>query len=197
MNRSDSWSESALFHAYWDDGLLDLLAGLALLLIGLGWQSRLGILAILQAPLWTMLWFPLRQRIVEPRAGYVAFCQARQQRSTKSTMLTAAVGLVALGLVLLGLKVLMDRGTAAGVMEWVAGLPALIIAVMCVMAAILTSAQRFYLYTVLSLAAAVTAAAFSWHPGASLAAIGAVVAASGAWLLARFLRDSRGFVDPG
>ena len=42
MFPSKNWSESTLFQSFWDDGLLDLLAGLALLLAGLGWQTSLG-----------------------------------------------------------------------------------------------------------------------------------------------------------
>lgn len=195
MDSPGPWSENALFREYWDDGLIDLLAGLALLIAGLGWQSRFGVLAILQAPLWTVLWQPLRQRIVEPRAGYVAFCRARQRRNTRGGAMAVAAGLVALALVVLGLNGWVGRSAETAAIEWAAGLPALIIATMGVLAALLTSARRFFLYAAVSLIAAVAAAGFSWHPGMALTAVGVVVTAGGAWLLTRFLRESRNFVE--
>lgn len=193
MSASKTWSESILFQSFWDDGLLDLLAGLALLLAGLGWQTRLGALAVMQAPLWVALWLPLRRTLVDSRAGYVKFSLQRRRSNARSLAVALLLGLACLALIALGLAWLPGQQVEAGRWAPVAGLPALIVAGGTAVAAVLTGAKRFYLYGLLIIALAVITVAFAWEPGWPIAGGGGVMTACGAWLLFRFLRDSRAF----
>lgn len=195
MSPSKTWSESILFQSFWDDGLLDLMAGLALLLAGLGWQTDLGALAVLQAPLWVALWLPLRRALVDPRAGYVGFSLQRRRSNARGLAVALLLGLACLALTVFGLAWLPGHQPAPGRWTPAAGLPALIVAAGAAVAALLTGANRFYLYGLLIIALAVITVALAGEPGWPLAGGGGVMTACGAWLVFRFVRDSRAFTD--
>jgi len=188
-------TESGLFSVYWDDGLLDLVCGLALLAMGCGWLIGLGAFAVIQAPLWTVLWAPLRQRVIEPRAGYVEFSRAQRQRTGHGLRL--ALGL---GIAVFVLAALIGVGVRSGQLrldspDLVAGLPAALIAVAAVLAALLTGARRFYAYAVVLMAGAAATSAAGWSPALPITVAGIVVSVSGAILVVRFIRSSRRFQE--
>jgi hypothetical protein len=193
MTPAHNLSEADLFRAWWDDGLLDLLCGMALLVTGLGWESRLGALAVVQAPLWIVLWAPLRRRLVEPRAGFVRFSLARRRRKTRSLWWSLLLG-VALLAVFAALAVLArQRGAGPSLAQAVDGLPALLVAVAAVLAGLLTGARRFQTYALLLVAAAFLTVYFAAGPALPLVGVGAVAVGCGAVLLAWFLHSNRDF----
>jgi len=190
-----TFTESELFSVYWDDGLLDLLCGLALLATGCGWLIGLGAFAVIQAPLWTVLWTPLRQRLIEPRAGYVEFSRAQRQRTGHELGLT-----LGLGIAVFVLAALIGVGVRSGQLrldfpDLVAGLPAALIAVAAVLAALLTGARRFYAYAVVLLACAAMTSAAGWSPAVPITVAGILVSVSGAVLFMHFIRSSRQFQE--
>lgn len=184
-------TERALFRSFWDDGLLDLLCGAALLLTGLGWQGSLGALAVIQAPLWIVLWMPLRRRIVEPRAGYVRFSLARQTRTTHGLRWMLALGLGLFALVAITALVVRERGALALLQQSVDALPAVLVAIAATLAAILTDAKRFHAYAVCLLAAGVVTVLFSLGPAFPLLVVASLAIVAGAALLTRFLNASQ------
>ncbi|MGD2129403.1 MAG: hypothetical protein PVJ33_01935 [Lysobacterales bacterium] len=187
-------TDTELFRTYWDDGLLDLLAGVALLVAGAGWATRLGALAVVQAPLWIVMWAPLRRSLVEPRAGYVRFTLARRARNTRKLIFTAALGALLLAFVTIAAQWV--RGMdGAGIGELHAALPAAIVATMAVLTAFLTGARRFLGYAALLFLLGTLAVKLDRGPALSLAVAGLVVALSGAVLLARFIRESRDYLE--
>ncbi len=188
-------TEPDLFRSYWDDGLLDLLSGLAVLGIGVGWAAGLGPLAALQPPLWVLLWTPLRRRIVEPRAGYVRFARSRRRRSARELGLTLVLGLTVLSLAVLAAAIVRSGGVTPLLGSLDAGIPALLVALPAGLAGLLTGARRFYAYALVLVAAAGAAALFPLGPALPLAAAGLVVAGTGAALLTRFLRASRAYQE--
>ncbi len=184
-----------LFRAYWDDGLVDLLFGGALLVTGIGWASDLGALAVVQAPLWVVLWAPLRKRFVEPRAGYVEFSMARRQRNTHALRWTVALGVGTL--VLFALVALLIPRPVEGELprRLVVGLPAMLVAIGVALAGVLMGAVRFGTYALgLALAAAFTVM-LSLAPDIPLVAGGLAVTGWGATLFARFMRSSREYEE--
>ena len=193
MMHDATLTESELFSVYWDDGLLDLLCGLALLATGCGWLIGLGPFAVVQAPLWVVLWTPLRQSLIEPRSGYVEFSRAHRQRTEHE--LGWAFGL---GIAVFVLVALIGVGVRSGQLrldspDLVAGLPAALIGVAAVLAALLTGARRFYAYAVVLLVCAAVTGAAGWSPAVPITVAGFVVTVSGAILVVRFIRSRRRF----
>lgn len=188
-------TETDLFRSYWDDGLLDILCGLAVLVTGLGWTGGLGPLAVVQAPLWIVLWPPLRHRIVEPRAGFVRFSLSRRQRTSRRLWQTAGLGLVALALTAAAIVVVPTRGPEPMLRSLSAGLPAVLVAVPASLAALLTGARRFLAYALVLVAGAVVTVVVEAGPAPPLTAAGLVAVGAGAGLLARFLRASREYLE--
>ena len=192
---SHASTESGLFRAYWDEGLLDLLFGIALVGMGLGWETRLGAFAVLFAPLLTVFWVPLRQKIVEPRAGYVRFSQARRKENTHRLALTLTLGFGALALVLLATHLVRARGAGADLAHLVAGLPAVLVAIGAVLAGVLTGARRFHVYATALVAVAALTILLGQGPALPLVVGGVVVLLSASVLLTRFIRASRDYLD--
>ena len=195
MVTAHTLSEPQLFRAYWDDGLLDLSAGAALLLIGIGWQTELGPLAVLQAPLWVVLWGPLRRRIVEPRAGFVQFSLERRRRTKRGLRWTLAAGVGMLAL-LLFTAVRFGRGDAGLAPSALApGLPGLLVAIPAGIAGVLTGARRFHAYGLALVATAALTVILDRGPELPFLVTGPLLLATGVVLMTRFLRDSRAYAD--
>ena len=192
--KTQSSIESGLFSAYWDDGLLDILFGCAVLVTGLGWTA-FGALAVVQAPIWITLWIPLRRAYVEPHAGYVRFSQSRRRRNTHNLALTLALGVGTLALV--GAAAFKLDGSDPGefATRWVVGLPALIVAVGAALASLLTGARRFFIYGLLLALCALVTVIASQEPEFSLIAAGIPIFIAGGVIFRRFLRNSRAFED--
>lgn len=188
-------TESDLYRSYWDDGLLDVLAGSALLVMGAGWAIGLGALAVIQAPLWVLLWVPLRRRLVEPRAGFVEFSRSRQAQVRRGLRQALADGLRALAIVVLLAILVRETGASASGREMIAGLPAVLVAAAAALAGALTSARRFYGYAVVLVVAAVATVLLDLGPAMPLVVASLVVIATGLSLIVSFVRGSREFLE--
>jgi len=191
MAKNTAFTEAGLFRSYWDDGLLDALAGLWVLLTGIGWLAGLNGLAGVHAPMWLLLWRPLRQQIVEPRAGFVRFSQSRRERSSHNLWLVLAIGVGILALVAGLLLVVGKTGPEDPATRLAGGLPALLVAVPATITGFLTGAGRFHVYAAILVAAAVLTAHLGLDPAPSLIAGGALIVTTGAVLLARFISARR------
>jgi len=187
MAHDRGFTEERLFRRSWDDGLLDVLSGLWLLLTGIGWLVGLGALAGLHAPFWLVLWQPLHHRIVEPRAGFVRFSRSRRGRTRRHLWLNLVVGVSLLALVL----VLRDPGPGGVLARLSPGLPALLVAIAAILMGVLTGAGRFHLYAAGLIGAAAVTAWLGLEPAPALIAGGVLVLTTGIWLLARFISASQ------
>lgn len=194
--RSQRSLESGLFASFWDDGLLDLLFGCAVLTAGLGWIG-LGAIAVLHVPIWITLWPPLRRAFVEPHGGYVRFSQARQKQTTHHLALTLALGLGSLalvGLVLFSTSLTSPPPANAG-QSWIAGLPALLVAIGASLAGALTQARRFFAYALLLVLCGLAILLTHREPELALVAGGLGILVGGALQFRQFRRDSQAFAD--
>jgi hypothetical protein len=182
--------EAALFHSYWDDGLLDILAGVGLLGVGVGWAVDLPVLGAVVPALLVPLWLPLRRRIVEPRVGFVEFSQARQHRVARGLYGALGLGVVVLVAALGSYFWIADFRQGSVATTLVPGLPAALLALLAVLTGLLTGAQRFGLYGVALVFAAAATILMNGGPAAPMLAGGGLVLCSGIALLVRFLADS-------
>jgi len=185
--------ESRLLTSFWDDGLLDILVGIGLLATGLAWAAGSVALAPVCAPILIVLWRPLRERIVEPRAGYVRFTVSRRRETRLNLLAVVAVGLGTLAVVMI-----LPFLTATGLIalpdgRWASAIPAGIVAFGLAMAAALTGATRFYWYAAGLVGLAQVFSTLMDRPEAPLIAGGTYVLLSGMVRLAKFIRQSADF----
>ncbi|MEJ2503911.1 MAG: hypothetical protein P8177_11470 [Gemmatimonadota bacterium] len=179
--------ETRLFQAYWEDGTLDLVGGVALAIIGLSYVLELHVLVGLVLPVALLVGWGIRRRVVEPRAGYVEFSRPRRERSERQL-----VGAFTVGLGLLAVVVLVAVRGVEGA-AFVDGLPAVLIAVGLGLVGWLTGSGRFGAYAALFLGLGAVTLLLGTAPGWPLVVGGAVVGLSGAVLFGRFLSASRRF----
>ena len=91
MFTSKNLVESRVVRMFWNDGLLDVLAGSGLVLMGVAWLFDLVPLGAIGPAILIPIWKPLRARFTEPRLGYVEFSDTQQRRNR--TFLAVAIGL--------------------------------------------------------------------------------------------------------
>lgn len=187
--------EARLFRTYWDDGLLDLVAGIAVLSIGIGWWFEWAVLAAVAPALIWPLWAPLHRKLIEPRAGYVEFSRRRQQHTRRSLLLAVLLGIGAFLLGIGAFVYVMHRGMDSPYVRIVPGIPAALLAGGALIGAQLTGARRFLGYGLALLAAAGLTAVFDLGPAAPMLFGGAVVTLCGLAMLVRFLRASARFEE--
>ena len=91
MFSTKSSVESKIVKMFWNDGLIDILAGMGVFLIGIAWQFNYVVLGAVAPALLVPLWKPLRQKITEPNLGLVEFSDRQQVRNR--SFLVVAIGL--------------------------------------------------------------------------------------------------------
>jgi hypothetical protein len=85
--------EERAYRSTWDDGILDLLLGLGLVLLGVLFRTDLaGLAGVFVAALLLPVWAAAKKLITEPRLGYVKFSEQRRARERGWSR-----GLIALG----------------------------------------------------------------------------------------------------
>ncbi|QDU68212.1 hypothetical protein [Engelhardtia mirabilis] len=178
-------TESRLFRAYWQDGVLDLLAGAALSAIGLGWIAGYPLAGVVVPPVAIATWPILRQRITRPRLGQVRFNARR-----RFDMSLGMIAVLSLGVLLCGLFVSRSKEGASyeALRSLAPGIPALLVAALGLSAAAALRLARLAAYSAVFVAAALVVATLDAEPGWALLAGGLVMLASGARLLAAFVR---------
>ncbi|MCO6436901.1 MAG: hypothetical protein J5J06_07425 [Phycisphaerae bacterium] len=179
--------EKRVFHAYWQDGLLDILAGVSVMAIGLGWL--LGVLvAGMGVPIVAIfVWGVLRRRVTEPRLGRVTFSDWRNRE-----MKLGMIAIVSLGIVLFGFvgTRIARGGPPTPLAQWFApAIPAFLLVLLCLSCAEALRLGRFVIHALAFATSGLIAAAVGIEPGWSLILAGAFVACWGVYMLKRFLRS--------
>lgn len=185
MTRTDLHAtEARVFRAYWQDGLIDLLAGASVVAIGVGWIAGFVLASVVVPPIALSLWPLLRRRITEPRLGRVRFNARRRFEMRHGLIAVASLGVVLLGV----FAERAWRGSHSSFVEWVApGIPALLLAALAVSSSVALRAPRFAGYAAGFVAAALVVSALDAEPGWSILAGGVIVTVTGARLLTTFL----------
>jgi hypothetical protein len=191
MNAVDLQSlEGRAYASRWEDGLLELFAGTALLLVGVAWLTPLaglgGIAPVLLIPFW-----PLARRVVtEPRAGYVEFSAARRSRERKTHVNLVVLGAFAFVLGVVAYFVMSgDVVERDGlIMMLVPTLPGLLLALGAIVVGWMLGLTRWFAFAGVLVLFALLGAYFDTNPGVYMAAAGAVLAGAGLAMLVRFLR---------
>ena len=179
--------ESRLFRHYWDDGLLDLFAGVAVVGIGIFWAFDLVALGAIVPAVLVPFWYPLRRALVEPRAGLVEFSDTRTGRNLRLGIGSALLGLAMLAVfTMLYFRVAPDPGTLLPLV--IAGVPAFLLGLLAAMAGLGLGLPRFLVYAGLLCVCGIGVVLADARPEVAMIAGGIMMVLSGAWLLGRFLR---------
>jgi hypothetical protein len=178
--------EKRLFQHYWDDGLLDLFVGLATLAVGLCWAFDLVAIGAVIPALLTPFWTLLRRKLVEPRAGLVEFSDSRVSENRKMLIYSIILGLGMFGTFLILHARVPDLGALPGLV--IPAVPALLLALLALIAGLWLGLPRFVGYAAAFCAAGIIVALADARPEIAFFAGAVVVLANGARLLTRFLR---------
>lgn len=186
MDKTFESLEHRAFHSFWNDGLLDLMLGLVLLVMGLAWWQDVAVLGAIFPPACVFMWRPLRRRLVEPRMGFVEFGEDRQlkTRSFRFGLTGFFAGAMVLGMLVF---LLWNNAVLRQPAEWIDGFPLVLLALPAAGFALFTGCRRFYFYAILLLASALSLVIQGIEPHAGLLASGVVITLSGAFVLTRFL----------
>jgi hypothetical protein len=182
-------------HHYHQDGLLDILAGLTVLLLGLSLFAGMPwLVAILPTTVFPT-WGATKRSLMAPRLGVTAFASA--QRAAAKSIKGILTGMTALGVVALLAGVIVFLGVESGQMSaWLHehiefGL-GLLGAALLSATGLMIRLTRFQIYAVLTTAifAAGNLAAGSWLDlqfSLLVALVGVMMSVSGVGLLIRFV----------
>jgi hypothetical protein len=191
--RSDLQSiERRTYLAYFDDGLIELVAGLVVVVFGLGMVFDEKLFFVFT---WmpVLLFWPLKRLLTFPRMGFVTFVPERRQRISHGLIRMLVAGLVALLVVSGALLLIRVDGFAArslpATYEWL--FLGTIMAVPLVLAAFFFEVARFIGYAALIFGAWLSAFLLAIEPGVPLVIAGASVLLFGLVFLTGFLLKYR------
>jgi len=189
MSESDlKDAERKTYLSYFDDGILDIVAGLPVLSFGLGMLFDATLLFIFTwLPI--ILFWPLKQAITLPRMGYVKFNPERRRKISKNMVLLFIAGTLSL---LLGIVAFLGfEGQAFDLREFMMEYGLLVFgAVMAgafVLISILFEIRRFMGYAALVFGGWLVPYLFAIEEGLSVAMAGGLISLIGLGILVRFL----------
>jgi hypothetical protein len=181
--------EQQVFRTYWDDGLLDVFAAVGVLAIGVAWAVDFPVGGAIVPALLVPLWAPLRQRLIEPRLGLVEFSDQRDRRNQERLRNTAIFGVGVLALVV-ALYLARSRLGLDLSVPLVAGLPALLLAVLALITAFLVSTPRFITYAAILAIAGIGGAWYGLEPGYILVLASVPMLVLAVSVVVRFVRSN-------
>ncbi len=187
--------EDILFRSYWDDGILDLLCGIALIFFG--FIFFFGVAYLIGGSLVPLvyLYFVLRRWIVEPRAGFVEFSRRRKRRNLGRL----AIAYFILTALFVGAVYWLthlwkvDEGQTTDL--FISGVPGILSAALAVAIALLTGARRFHIYAAILIVSGTITGFALWSPAIPFLCSGAVLLTGSGLLLRRFVRDADAFQE--
>lgn len=186
MTNSIESLEKGAFRAFWNDGILDIMLGLVVLILGLSWWQDVAVLGAVFPAICASMWVPLRRKLIEPRMGFVEFSGPREIK-----VRTFLFGLAAFftGTTLLGAVIffMWNSDVLPRPADWVAGFPLLLIAVPAIFFALFTQCKRFFVYAFVLVMCAIELIYQGWDPHVGLMASGGFMLVSGSYILLRFL----------
>ena len=181
--------ENRVYRVYWNDGLLDVFAAVGVLLIGIAWTFDFVVGGAITPALLIPLWGPFRQRFIEPRLGMVEFTEKRERTNRSRLLLVILLGIGAFALVV-SLYLLRNRLALEPSVSFIAGLPALLLAIPAALTAMLVSTGRFLVYAALLVISGGGGANTGWEPGPSLVSAGIPILIIASTVHLRFVRNN-------
>jgi len=182
--------ENRAYQTIWEDGLIDIFVGLALVLIGTLWLTQDSAYGAFVAPVLVPFWSVARNRISEPRRGVV---NLSEERMVKENRKLAGLMLFGIATLIFGVaRYAVWRSGSTPPANWashiVAGLPAVLLAIPSIIIAFAYGLMRFLIYATALLVAAIAVVLLDLRPGWGFIPGGIVCLVLGCALLRRFIR---------
>jgi len=176
--------EKKVFTSFHEDGVIDIFAGLLLLVDGFLLLS--GNPALVGPAVAILFLIPLVKKIVTvPRIGLVNFSSQRNVRQMRLYLVTLVIGLLVLVVFILNSS---SENLTAFAREYYALLLGLIFVLMAGMAALLTGVRRFIWYSGGILVLFIIGEILGWEFPVTQALTGALLFLSGVITLIRFIK---------
>ena len=178
--------EESVYRSVFDDGLIDLFAGIVVL--GFGMSMLTGsFIPMIPIYLLPFVWPQVRERWITPRMGYVRFSAGRRQKEHRAMHTAVVAGLVvflagAALAITIGVQLIPIRP------QTVVHSISLMFTLAMLTVMVTMRVRRFALYAAVMLLAAVAGVAFGLSAEIYLSGIGAAMTAVGAVMLWRFAR---------
>jgi len=190
--------ERKIFESFWDDGLIDIFAGVGLCLVGIAWILSVPVLGVLIPIVLVPVWLIARKRISIPIAGYVKFSRERSENVHRTSVILIITGyavLVALGTLYV---IVRSAGMRPDLLaRLVIGLPSLVVAVVVLLSRFLFDMPfRTLGYAAMVLLVGILGIASGLDPAYQFLAIGGGFVAVGSFLLKRFLLSNERIDEP-
>jgi hypothetical protein len=179
--------EARTSQAYWSDGLLDLLVGVALVALGVSWIVGGAAFGGVAPAILVPLWKPLRQRFTIPRLGRVELSEGREARNRKFLRLTIVAGTLSL-VAGVAMFFAVSRGLPFA-RQWVPGIPGVLVGLLAIATAEALELRRFFVYGALCIASAIAIGlGLDVNPGWAFFAGGLGAVLGGSILATRFVK---------
>lgn len=183
--------ESGIVRTYWNDGLLDILSGMGVLLIGIAWLCDLPVMGAIAPPLLIPLWKPLRNKLTDPRLGSVEFSDRQETRNRSFMIFSMAAGLLSCLLAVVVYFRVSQADSEFDLRRVVQALPAILLGIMAFMTARITSLSRFDIYAVALIILGCSSGLLQTGPAWPLVIGGTLILLSGVLALQQFLGRTR------
>lgn len=192
-----SMEKSAYRRAY-SDGVIDVFAGISLLLMGAIWiwlPDYGGLAGILPAVFMPVV-ISARKRFIERRLGYVRWSEPRRGKERRNLILLLSGGFLLLVMGVIAFFVVEGSLVDESVLDLIMpGLLAWLLALVAIGLAILLESWRLVLYAVALAAGGLVTGLLGANPGWPLLAAGVVIAITGLIMLSKFVKANPASVD--
>lgn len=183
--------EQKLYLKYLDDGLIEIIYGLIILLFGIGMITDTAWLGGVFGATIISLWFPLKKKITEPRMGQVKFSFVRRKEIKKQYIMFVALGIFTF---IGGVGIfIIYKGVSNGIPNILKLLPLLPLGIVFslppLFIGILNKIIRYYLYGITIIVIFVLGGLLKMDPTYYVMCSGSIILIAGIWLLKNFSRQ--------
>lgn len=189
MFSSKSQVERGIVRSFWDDGLIDILAGIVVLLIGIAWKFDLVPLGAVAPAVAIPLWKPLRAWLTEPRLGHVEFSDRQTNQFRSYLVWSFLIGCLTLVLGISLYFYVVKTESALPPHRWVAAIPAWAFAFLALLTSLVILVRRFVGYATVFLLLGVVVLVFEQRPELAMLIGGMFVTIIGVFRMFAFLRS--------
>ena len=188
MFASKSQVERGIVRSFWDDGLLDVLSGIVVLLMGVAWRFDLVPIAAIAPAVAIPFWKPLRAWITEPRLGHVEFSDRQNTRNRSFLIWSFLMGCMAFLLATSLFFYVVKARPDLPLQSWIVAVPSWAFAVMALLTWLVIQVGRFVGYSAVFLVLGIVVVAFQQRPELAMLVGGLFVTIVGlarVWLFVR------------